>query len=60
MQPFFFYAVGCASALVFKRGKRLGDLVAGTILVQERISGERGLRARPPAPGRQRARRPGQ
>ncbi len=40
-QPLFFYAVGCASALISQRGKRLGDLVAGTLVVQERIPRDR-------------------
>ena len=30
-----FYAIGLTSALLQKRGKRLGDLVAGTVLVRE-------------------------
>ncbi|HEY0780568.1 MAG TPA: RDD family protein, partial [Gemmatirosa sp.] len=36
-QPGICYGVGCASALVSKRGKRFGDLVAGTLVVQERL-----------------------
>ena len=36
MQPGFFYGVGIISALISRRGKRVGDLVAGTIVVRER------------------------
>jgi uncharacterized membrane protein SpoIIM required for sporulation/uncharacterized RDD family membrane protein YckC len=43
MQPVFTYAVAIASMLLTKRGKRLGDLAAGTIVVRE------GLSARPGA-----------
>ena len=35
MQPIFFYLAGLGSILVTKRGQRLGDLVAGTIVVRE-------------------------
>ena len=35
MQPLFFYLVGMVSVLATKRGRRLGDLVAGTIVVRE-------------------------
>jgi uncharacterized membrane protein SpoIIM required for sporulation/uncharacterized RDD family membrane protein YckC len=44
MQPALFYLVGLASVLVTKRGRRLGDLVAGTIVVHEEV------RALPQAP----------
>ncbi|HEX6534739.1 MAG TPA: stage II sporulation protein M [Gemmatimonadaceae bacterium] len=37
MQPGIFYAVGIVSAVVSRTGKRLGDLVAGTFVVQERL-----------------------
>jgi uncharacterized membrane protein SpoIIM required for sporulation/uncharacterized RDD family membrane protein YckC len=37
-QPGFVYAVGMIAALVSRRGKRLGDLVAGTIVVRERTA----------------------
>lgn len=37
MQPGFLYLVGIASILMTKRGRRLGDLVAGTIVVQEQV-----------------------
>lgn len=43
MQPIFTYGVAIASVLLTKRGKRLGDLAAGTIVVRE------GLVARPTA-----------
>ena len=35
MQPFIFYLVGMGSVLLTKRGRRLGDIVAGTIVVRE-------------------------
>ena len=44
MQPIFTYGVAIASVLLTKRGKRLGDLAAGTIVVRE------GLAARPTVP----------
>lgn len=44
MQPVFTYGVAIASVLLTKRGKRLGDLAAGTIVVRE------GLAARPRVP----------
>jgi uncharacterized membrane protein SpoIIM required for sporulation/uncharacterized RDD family membrane protein YckC len=37
MQPLFFYLVGMLSVLFTRRGRRLGDLVAGTIVVREDI-----------------------
>ncbi|HEY2025548.1 MAG TPA: stage II sporulation protein M [Gemmatimonadaceae bacterium] len=37
MQPLFFYLVGLGSVLVTKRGRRLGDIVAGTIVVREDV-----------------------
>ncbi|MES2176826.1 MAG: stage II sporulation protein M [Gemmatimonadota bacterium] len=37
MQPVFFYFVGLTSMLFTKRGRRLGDLVAGTIVVREDV-----------------------
>jgi uncharacterized membrane protein SpoIIM required for sporulation len=37
MQPLFFYLVGILSLLVTKRGRRLGDLVAGTLVVREDV-----------------------
>lgn len=38
MQPGIFYAVGIVSAALGKSGKRLGDLLAGTFVVQERVA----------------------
>jgi uncharacterized RDD family membrane protein YckC len=46
MQPLFLYLVGMISVLVTKRGRRLGDIVAGTIVVREDAR-----RAVAPAPG---------
>jgi len=43
MQPGFLYSVGVVSAVASKSGKRLGDMMAGTIVVRERLS-----RAEPP------------
>lgn len=37
MQPGLFYLVGVVSLLVTKRGRRLGDIVAGTIVVREDV-----------------------
>jgi uncharacterized membrane protein SpoIIM required for sporulation len=37
MQPAFFYLVGLGSLLVTKHGRRLGDLVAGTLVVREEV-----------------------
>lgn len=37
MQPLFFYGVGIASIVISKSGKRLGDIVAGTIVVREAL-----------------------
>lgn len=37
MQPLFTYLVGISSVAMSKSGKRLGDMVAGTIVVQERL-----------------------
>lgn len=37
MQPAFFYAVGLVSAVLSRNGKRLGDIVAGTLVVREAL-----------------------
>jgi uncharacterized membrane protein SpoIIM required for sporulation/uncharacterized RDD family membrane protein YckC len=37
MQPFFTYAVGIGAIVASKSGKRLGDMVAGTIVVREEL-----------------------
>ncbi len=36
MQPGFFYIVGIVSIIVSRSGKRLGDILAGTMVVEER------------------------
>ena len=38
MQPGFLYLVGLGSMLLTRRGRRLGDLVAGTIVVREDLT----------------------
>jgi uncharacterized membrane protein SpoIIM required for sporulation/uncharacterized RDD family membrane protein YckC len=38
MQPGILYSVGIVSAVSSKSGKRLGDMMAGTIVVRERIA----------------------
>lgn len=38
MQPGFFYAVGIISAVSSRSGKRLGDMMAGTFVVRERVT----------------------
>lgn len=38
MQPLFTYGVAIASVMLTKRGKRLGDLAAGTIVVREGLA----------------------
>src|SRR5215211_1078229 len=37
LQPIFTYAIGIGSILFSKSGKRLGDIVAGTIVVRESL-----------------------
>jgi uncharacterized membrane protein SpoIIM required for sporulation/uncharacterized RDD family membrane protein YckC len=37
IQPFGFYAVGILSVVLTKSGKRIGDIVAGTIVVREAL-----------------------
>src|SRR3954464_15688455 len=37
MQPGIFYLFGIVSAVLSKTGKRLGDMVAGTVVIQERL-----------------------
>jgi hypothetical protein len=53
-QPLFTYAVGMVAAVASRRGKRLGDVVAGTVVVRERV-----VRAGPAAPARAAAAVPG-
>jgi uncharacterized membrane protein SpoIIM required for sporulation/uncharacterized RDD family membrane protein YckC len=38
LQPGFTYGVGIVSAAISSSGKRLGDIVAGTFVVQERVT----------------------
>jgi len=38
MQPAVFYVVGMVSAALSSKGRRLGDIVAGTIVVRERVA----------------------
>lgn len=44
------YSAGVISSLVSSHGKRLGDLAAGTIVIQERVSGSHAFYAVMPAP----------
>jgi uncharacterized RDD family membrane protein YckC len=44
------YSAGVISSLVSSRGKRLGDLAAGTIVIQERVSGTHAFHAVMPPP----------
>lgn len=37
MQPGFLYGVGIISAVVSRSGKRFGDMIAGTVVVHERV-----------------------
>ncbi len=37
MQPVFFYLAGLGSILITRRGQRLGDVVAGTLVVREAV-----------------------
>ncbi|MFF9070598.1 RDD family protein [Streptomyces sp. NPDC014891] len=45
-----FGAVACVSSLVSERGRRLGDVFAGTLVVRERIPAARMLVVPPPPP----------
>ena len=38
MQPGFLYSVGIVSSVLSKSGKRLGDMMAGTFVVRERLA----------------------
>jgi len=54
MQPVFFYGIGLGSVVATRDGKRLGDLVAGTIVVREEVqdAANAGIAATPaPMPG---------
>jgi uncharacterized membrane protein SpoIIM required for sporulation/uncharacterized RDD family membrane protein YckC len=37
MQPGFFYLFGITAAVISRTGKRLGDMVAGTVVIQEKL-----------------------
>src|SRR3954470_15809211 len=50
MQPIALYLVGLASILATRRGQRLGDLVAGTIVVREGVRPSVAGSAGAPAP----------
>lgn len=45
-----FYSAGVISMLISSRGKRLGDLAAGTVVIQERVSGSHSYFAVMPPP----------
>ncbi|HWU08627.1 MAG TPA: RDD family protein [Streptomyces sp.] len=45
-----FGAVGCIASLMSARGRRLGDVFAGTLVVRERVPAGRVLAAPPPPP----------
>lgn len=51
MQPGIFYLFGITTAVLSKTGKRLGDMVAGTVVIQERlVESPAALRTRRVAP----------
>lgn len=45
-----FGVVGCVASLVSARGRRLGDVFAGTLVVRERVPAGRALAVPPPPP----------
>lgn len=45
-----FGVVACIASLVSARGRRIGDVFAGTLVVRERVTAGRGVRAVPPPP----------
>ncbi|MGE7391813.1 RDD family protein [Streptomyces sp. NPDC004126] len=45
-----FGAVACIASLVSERGRRLGDVFAGTLVVRERVPGTRVMPVPPPPP----------
>jgi uncharacterized RDD family membrane protein YckC len=47
---FTLYSAGVISTLVSTRGKRLGDLLAGTVVIQERVVGTHAFQAVMPPP----------
>lgn len=46
----FFGVIACVASLVSERGRRLGDVFAGTLVVRERVPVPRGLAVPPPPP----------
>jgi uncharacterized RDD family membrane protein YckC len=46
----FFGVVACAASLISARGRRLGDVFAGTLVVRERVPVTRGVPVPPPPP----------
>lgn len=46
----FFGAVACIASLVSARGRRLGDVFAGTLVIRERVPGARVMPVPPPPP----------
>ncbi|MER5733495.1 RDD family protein [Streptomyces sp. NPDC002138] len=46
-----FGIVACIASLVSERGRRLGDVFAGTLVVRERVPGARVVPVPPPPPG---------
>jgi uncharacterized membrane protein SpoIIM required for sporulation/uncharacterized RDD family membrane protein YckC len=53
LQPLFTYLVGITSVAISKSGKRLGDVVAGTIVVREAMVRQPVARSEPVAEGEQ-------
>ncbi|MFE9257116.1 RDD family protein [Streptomyces sp. NPDC006879] len=47
----FFGVVACVASLVSERGRRIGDVFAGTLVVRERVPGASRAVALPPPPG---------
>ncbi|MEV6689688.1 RDD family protein [Streptomyces sp. NPDC051130] len=45
-----FGAVACIASLVSERGRRLGDVFAGTLVIRERVPGARVMAVPPPPP----------
>ncbi|MBT2447501.1 RDD family protein [Streptomyces sp. ISL-43] len=46
----FFGSVACIASLVSERGRRLGDVFAGTLVIRERVPGARVMPVPPPPP----------
>ncbi|MEV4685891.1 RDD family protein [Streptomyces kurssanovii] len=47
---FTFGVIACIASLVSERGRRIGDVFAGTLVVRERVPAARGPMASPPPP----------